>query len=92
MAKDPAWHQRRQGIGKMVDSLDIDLVSEPESARRARGELERFHDFLGDVRFEDLRLLISELVGEAVGGLGKSDCRSHPPARGMRRLPRAGVG
>jgi hypothetical protein len=56
----------------MVDSLDIELTSEPVSARRARGELERFRDFLGDTRFEDLRLLISELVGEAIGGLGKS--------------------
>jgi hypothetical protein len=57
----------------MVDTVDIDLVCQPESARRARAELERFRDFLGDTRFEDLRLLISELVAEAIGGLGKSD-------------------
>jgi hypothetical protein len=44
----------------------------PESARRARGELERFRDVLGDTRFEDLRLLVSELLAEAVGGFGKS--------------------
>jgi hypothetical protein len=52
--------------------LDIVLPSQPRSARRARQELEPFRELLDETRFGDLRLCVSELVAEAVGGLGRS--------------------
>jgi hypothetical protein len=59
-----------------VITAAADLPHEPESARRARQELERFRSLLSETRFGDLRLLVSELVAEAIGGFGHSP--SHP--------------
>jgi hypothetical protein len=50
----------------MTEAIAIDLPSEPQSAGRARGELERFRPSLDRDSFVDLRLLASELVAEAV--------------------------
>jgi Histidine kinase-like ATPase domain len=55
----------------MPEVNDI-LPCEPESARRARQQLEPFGEVLDETRFGDLRLLVSELVAEAIGGLGAS--------------------
>ena len=55
----------------MADSLDIDLARSGKRSPRSR-RTRAFRDFLGDTRLEDLRLLVSELVAEAVGGFGKS--------------------
>jgi hypothetical protein len=54
------------------EALDITLPCDPQSARRARQELEPFRKLLDQTRFGDLRLLVSELVAEAIGGLGGS--------------------
>ena len=48
-----------------TDAVAIDLPLEPGSARRAREQLEPFRKSLGET-FSDLRLLVSELVVEAL--------------------------
>jgi hypothetical protein len=45
------------------------LLPKAESARLARSALEPVRQFLDKTRFEDLRLVIHELIIEAVGGL-----------------------
>jgi hypothetical protein len=50
----------------MAQAIAIDLAREPHSAREARKALEAFRDSLDEISFIDLRLLVSELVGEAV--------------------------
>jgi anti-sigma regulatory factor (Ser/Thr protein kinase) len=50
----------------MSDAIAIDLPLEPESARRAREELEPFRKVLDETTFFDLRLLVSELLVEAL--------------------------
>ena len=51
-----------------MNSIALDLVAEAESARAARKALEPVREFLDKTRFEDLRLIVSELVAEAIGG------------------------
>ena len=51
-----------------MNSIALDLVPEAESARAARKALEPAREFLDKTRFEDLRLIVSELVAEAIGG------------------------
>ena len=53
----------------MAEAVDIALPCERQSPGRARLELEPFREALGEVRFGDLRLLVSELVAEAIGEL-----------------------
>jgi anti-sigma regulatory factor (Ser/Thr protein kinase) len=50
----------------MTDAVAIDLPLEPLSARRAREQLEPFRKALDEISFFDLRLLVSELVIEAL--------------------------
>ena len=50
----------------MTEAVAIDLPLEPESARRAREHLEPFRKALDEATFFDLRLLVSELVVEAL--------------------------
>lgn len=50
----------------MSDAVAIDLPLEPESARRAREQLEPFRKALDEDTFFDLRLLVSELVVEVL--------------------------
>lgn len=50
----------------MAQAIAIHLAREPQSAREARKALEAFRDSLDEISFIDLRLLVSELVGEAV--------------------------
>ena len=50
----------------MTEAVAIDLPLEPLSARRARKELEPFRKALDEISFIDLRLLVSELVIEAL--------------------------
>jgi hypothetical protein len=49
-----------------TEAVAIDLPLEPLSARRARQQLEPFRKALDEITFIDLRLLISELVIEAL--------------------------
>src|SRR5215211_2960462 len=50
----------------MRQAVSAELPLEPESARRARDQLERFRGFLDEMSFGDLRLLVHELVVEAL--------------------------
>jgi anti-sigma regulatory factor (Ser/Thr protein kinase) len=50
----------------MSDAVAIDLPLEPASARRAREQLEPFREALDEITFFDLRLLVSELIVEAL--------------------------
>ena len=50
----------------MTEAVAIDLPLEPLSARRAREQLEPFRTALDEISFFDLRLLVSELVIEAL--------------------------
>ena len=50
----------------MSDAVAINLPLEPASARRAREHLDAFREALDEITFIDLRLLVSELVVEAL--------------------------
>ena len=50
----------------MSDTVAIDLPLEPGSARRAREGLKPFRGAMDDTSFSDLRLLVDELVVEAI--------------------------
>jgi len=50
----------------MSETVAIELPRQPESAREAREQLEVFRDSLDDVLYGDLRLLVDELVVEAL--------------------------
>jgi anti-sigma regulatory factor (Ser/Thr protein kinase) len=50
----------------MSDAVAIELPLEPASAGRAREHLEPFREALDEITFSDLRLLVSELVVEAL--------------------------
>src|SRR6266540_934282 len=50
----------------MSDAVAIDLPLEPASGRRAREQLEPFREALDEITFFDLRLLVSELIVEAL--------------------------
>ena len=50
----------------MSDAVAIDLPLEPASARRAREQMEPFREALNVITFMDLRLLVSELIVEAL--------------------------
>jgi len=56
----------------MTDVVAIDLPLEPESAPRAREELEPFRGALDETSFFDLRLLVTELVIEALNAASKA--------------------
>jgi anti-sigma regulatory factor (Ser/Thr protein kinase) len=53
----------------MADVVEIDLPSDPRSAALARQELEPLRQSVSETRFGDIRLLVSELVAEAIRGL-----------------------
>jgi hypothetical protein len=57
-------------LSGMTGPVELVLPPRPTSAVRARQELGVFRDVLGETRLADLRLLISELVVEAIGGFG----------------------
>ena len=57
----------------MSEAVAIDLPLEPDSARRAREHLEPFRKALDETTFFDLRLLVSELVVEALKARSESD-------------------
>ena len=50
----------------MSDTLSIELPIRPESAGRAREAVGEFRDHLDESSFLDLRLMVSELVSDAV--------------------------
>jgi|SRR6188472_2134031 len=50
----------------MTEAVTVDLPLEPASARRARERLEPFRESLDVMSFADLRLLVNELVVEAL--------------------------
>jgi hypothetical protein len=52
----------------MTDAVAIDLPLEPESARRAREQIEPFRGSIDEATFIDLCLLVDELVVEALHG------------------------
>jgi Histidine kinase-like ATPase domain len=52
----------------MNQAVSAELPLKPESARRAREKLERFRDGLDEMSYEDLRLLVHELVVEVLNG------------------------
>jgi anti-sigma regulatory factor (Ser/Thr protein kinase) len=56
----------------MSDTVAVELPLEPESARRAREYLEPFREALDETKFVDLRLLVSELVVEALNAESQS--------------------
>jgi anti-sigma regulatory factor (Ser/Thr protein kinase) len=56
----------------MSQAIAIDLPLEPGSARRAREGLKPFRGAMDDASFSDLRLLVDELVVEAVRAEGAS--------------------
>ena len=57
----------------MHDAVAIDLPLEPGSARRAREQLLPFRKALDETTFFDLRLLVSELMVEALHGKSAGD-------------------
>jgi Histidine kinase-like ATPase domain len=60
----------------MSGAVALDLPLEPASARRARELLEPFRERLDEITFFDLRLLVSELVVEALhAASGAHDAR-----------------
>jgi anti-sigma regulatory factor (Ser/Thr protein kinase) len=54
-------------------TVDLELEGTPDAAARARRALDRFADHLPEPRLRDLRLLVSELVTNAVRHAGLSD-------------------
>lgn len=50
----------------MSDTLSVDLPIRPESARWAREAVEEFRDQLDEASLIDLKLMVSELVADAV--------------------------
>jgi hypothetical protein len=65
----------------MTEAVTVVLPLEPGSARRARERLEPFRGSLDEMSFADLRLLVNELVVEAL--------IAHPDRRGERIEMRA---
>lgn len=59
----------------MTRPVAIDLPPEPESARRAREQLEAVRGELDEQSFFDLRLLVSELVIEALNSNAAAHAR-----------------
>jgi hypothetical protein len=57
----------------MSEGVAIDLPLEPDSARRAREHLEPFREALDETTFFDLRLLVSELIAEALNAQSEID-------------------
>jgi hypothetical protein len=64
----------------MRDAVAIDLPLEPASARRAREQLEPFREALDEITFSDLRLLVSELIVEALN----AESETHNARVGLR--------
>jgi anti-sigma regulatory factor (Ser/Thr protein kinase) len=56
----------------MADVVAVDLPLQPGSARRAREVLEPFRKALDETTFFDLRLLVSELMVEALHGVSEA--------------------
>jgi two-component sensor histidine kinase len=81
----------------MSGVVAIDLPPEPESARRARKQLEGFRPLLDDVSFVDLCLLVDELVVEALrapdgGAVGPIELRVERDGDRVRVAIANGVG
>jgi len=55
----------------MSQAVAIQLPLEPESARRAREQLKPFRGSVDEAMFIDLRLLVNELVVEALHSAGE---------------------
>jgi anti-sigma regulatory factor (Ser/Thr protein kinase) len=53
-----------------VATIEVELPVDPESSRRARECLEPLRSALDESIFVDLRLIVSELIAEAVGHAG----------------------
>src|SRR6478609_8779158 len=85
--------RRRQ----MSETVAIDLPAEPDSARRARKQLEVFRASVDEVSFVDLCLLVDELVVEALrdrnGATGEPiELRAERDGDRVRVAIAAGVG
>jgi hypothetical protein len=70
----------------MSDAVAIELPLEPASARRAREQLEPFREALDEISFFDLRLLVSELIVEALN----AESGNHDARVGLRAELRGG--
>jgi anti-sigma regulatory factor (Ser/Thr protein kinase) len=57
---------KRLAEAALINTVAINLPPEPESARRAREELDRFRESLDEASLIDLRLLVDELIVEAL--------------------------
>jgi anti-sigma regulatory factor (Ser/Thr protein kinase) len=68
----------------MNDTVAIDLPLEPASARRAREELDRFRESLDEASFIDLRLLVDELIVEALQDHDDGSTSSSAPPINLR--------
>jgi serine/threonine-protein kinase RsbW len=63
-------HARRRGVGLTVE---LELEGTPDAAAAARRALDRFADHMPERRMRDVRLLVSELVTNAVRHAGLSE-------------------
>ena len=70
----------------MTDAVTIELPLEPASARRAREQLEPFREALDEITFFDLRLLVGELIVEAL----KAESETHDAKVELRAELREG--
>jgi hypothetical protein len=68
----------------MNKTVAINLPLEPASARRAREQLDCFRESLDDTSFIDLRLLVDELIVEALHGRGDGPIPSSAPPIELR--------
>ena len=85
---EPPARLRRRGGGMMID---VELPSTPSAPARARGALDQLGDRISAERMRDVRLLVSELVTNAVRHAGGEAVRlvvamkgSSPADRGPR--------
>jgi anti-sigma regulatory factor (Ser/Thr protein kinase) len=80
----------------MTETVAIELPRRPESARQAREELEVFRNSVDDVLFGDLRLLVDELVVEALrvetGESGSIEMRAERDGERIRVAVAEGAG
>ena len=87
-------------VGRRGDRIDVELESSPSAPARARGALDEIEDQLSPERMRDVRLLVSELVTNAVRHAGGEAVRLvvaltgsllrievHDPGRGFELKP-----
>jgi anti-sigma regulatory factor (Ser/Thr protein kinase) len=68
----------------VADLLDIDIQRDDRAPAAARDAVSRFSEVVGADRIDDLRLLTSELVTNAVKYGGAGDLTLHMDVRGNR--------